>query len=224
MVQVATQSWNRRRENRRDCTGELIQWSRHEDEQVQRGWLNNQSSSGLSFMSEYGDLPRKGEAIDIESDNERKVKWTVTRTRPLNQRLALIACARAETERKRTETTTVGPGEWWRFADRHDDFINSFPVQDSKVNRERRQSARWLTNKPVQWLPAGGRKLRDGYIIERSLSGMAIQTSDSEIIKLGTRIRAGTRKMAERHGFRTGIVRRVENSGGKNTICVEILS
>jgi hypothetical protein len=82
--------------------------------------------------------------------------------------------------------------------------------QERRIDTDRRTSARWRTNKRIQWRSNRGQKTRNGLIKERSLNGLLILVEKGTKPLPGSRIRISP-EMTERLGCKTAIVRRIEN-------------
>jgi hypothetical protein len=81
--------WNRRREPRQHCDYKSVAWSKEGKKSVNRGWLNDQSWSGLSFYVPSCTRPTVGDEIELM-------------TRPHGDKTCCRVVRLAETEDERT--------------------------------------------------------------------------------------------------------------------------
>lgn len=90
---------------------------------------------------------------------------------------------------------------------------------------DRRHSRRWPCDKEIRWRIHGGRRVRVGRVAERSLNGMVIAAPAMDLTPPGTYLKPAGREASLRHGFHTGVVRRVGQAGhGEDLLFIEILS
>ncbi|MGA3066624.1 MAG: hypothetical protein ABSF29_07230 [Tepidisphaeraceae bacterium] len=80
---------------------------------------------------------------------------------------------------------------------------------------ERRRSERWQCAKPIQWRVRGGRRVRQGMVPERSMSGMVIAAARQDLVPVGTQVRPGDDQTCVRHGFRAGVICRTDIVDGQ---------
>jgi hypothetical protein len=88
-------SWNRRAEARHYCFGHRLAWRKDAGEYRRRkGWMNDVSPSGMSFLVEAGRQPHVGDAIEVSQPESGGRLYHVVRVHPLEGKLALIGCRR----------------------------------------------------------------------------------------------------------------------------------
>jgi hypothetical protein len=91
--------------------------------------------------------------------------------------------------------------------------------------QERRNSQRWFSGKEIRWRIHGGRRIRVGFVTERSLNGITISAADPHLSEPGTILKPADHGAGVRHGFRVAVVRRIHRiQEGDHKIFVEILS
>lgn len=217
---------DRRTATRRTSSGELLGWSAAGDGLRHQGWVRDVSASGVAFVTEQCALPRLQQRIEVH----RKVahesgRYRVRRCESLSNDVWLVAAERDDGD---SEQTAAAP-----FAKA--DYLESQPsaavshgyesARQSAQLRERRSSDRWLTNKLISWRIAGGSRARGGVVVERSLHGLVIEVASHDAVDPGLMIVPADDPTAQRHGFRSGIVRRVErHSDGRRVMYVELLA
>ncbi len=85
--------------------------------------------------------------------------------------------------------------------------------------------ARWPSHRPLIFRVQGGRRRHESIVMERSLHEMVLRVPAADRLPVGTHLRPIDQAMAERHGFRSAIVRRIERGGeDMRLVHVEILS
>ena len=216
-----TEKIERRIAPRRAAGGELLGWSAAGDGLRHQGWARDVSTSGLAFVTEQSDLPRLQQRIEVH----RKVahesgRYRVRRCEALSDDVWLVAAERDD-------------GEAAPFATA--DYLEPQPgvarphgyegANDTPQIRERRSSDRWLTNKLIAWRVSGAARTRGGAVVERSLHGLVIEVTGHDAVDPGVMIVPADDSGAQRHGFRSAIVRRVERQrDGQRLMYVELLA
>jgi len=90
---------------------------------------------------------------------------------------------------------------------------------------ERRKSERWFAGKEISWQVHRGRRVHVGRVAERSLHGLVILTQAGDLPPPGTCVKPADSSTSVRHGFRSGVVRRIRHArDGESQVVVEILS
>ncbi len=85
--------WNRRREARHRCDYKSIVWARQGKMNSSRGWLNDQSWSGLSFVTLNRITPRTGEELEIAvGPYSDKTPCRVVRVEQTHNGRKLVGC------------------------------------------------------------------------------------------------------------------------------------
>lgn len=89
---------------------------------------------------------------------------------------------------------------------------------------DRRRSSRWTPDRLLCWRVFRGRRLREGWIVERSLNGFVLATLRCDAVPAGTRIIVkGGRDEFDKLGFRSAIVRRTDpGEGSRRMLIAEI--
>ena len=88
--------WNRRTDDRAPCCGERLVWKLERSRRSRRGWLNDVSSHGVSFLIEQRRTPREGETVEVRTDRRSEpISCKVVRVTLAGSDLALVACERA---------------------------------------------------------------------------------------------------------------------------------
>jgi len=88
--------WDRRESLRARCCGERLRWRAEGARRAQRGWLNDVSISGLSFLIERDREPHAGEIVEVITDPRADaIECTVIRVTGEGSDLSLVACERA---------------------------------------------------------------------------------------------------------------------------------
>jgi len=89
-------AWNRRNEGRINGCGERLCWRPIDGRRRRRGWLNDLSTNGVSFLAETSRSPQEGQAIEIASDARHPgdVYDVVRVTAEDDAALVLVACHR----------------------------------------------------------------------------------------------------------------------------------
>lgn len=83
---------------------------------------------------------------------------------------------------------------------------------------DRRTFTRWELDKSLRWRVFHGRRIRESRMVERSLSGFALQAQMLDAVPAGTRVVVhGDPGEIDKLGFRSAVVRRTEpwSDGGK---------
>lgn len=84
---------------------------------------------------------------------------------------------------------------------------------------------RWPSYRPLVFRVKGGRRRHESIVTERSLHEMVLRVPRGEHLPVGTCLRPINREMAQRHGFRRAVVRRIERATGQSRLLlIEILS
>ncbi len=87
--------WNRRVNERVRCCGERLLWKGENARRNRRGWLNDVSAQGVSFLIEQRRKPSEGETVEVRTDKHGDpMSYRVTRVTPEGMDLALVACER----------------------------------------------------------------------------------------------------------------------------------
>ena len=85
--------WNRRREQRHRCDFRSIKWIKQGNNNMSRGWLNDQSWSGLSFITASPHRPQIGEDIELSTKSHGdRTCCRVVRVEELEDDRAVIGC------------------------------------------------------------------------------------------------------------------------------------
>ncbi len=85
--------WNRRREARHDCDYKTISWIRSGARRIHRGWLNDQSWSGLSFVVPVEAGPSVGDEIELSAKSRgEKTPCKVVRITPVEENRSIVGC------------------------------------------------------------------------------------------------------------------------------------
>jgi len=80
-----------------------------------------------------------------------------------------------------------------------------------KPVREQRYGPRWATHRELQWRIGRRGRVRRGTVLERSLYGLVLAAEEMPApLSVGEVIRPVDRGQSRAHGFRVGVVRRVE--------------
>ncbi len=89
---------------------------------------------------------------------------------------------------------------------------------------DRRTFTRWELDKLLRWRVFRGRRIRESRMVERSLSGFALEAQMLDAVPAGTRVVAdGGPHEIDKLGFRSAVVRRSEpGSDGGRMLFVEI--
>jgi|GEM_PF-6795111 len=91
--------WNRRSHDRVHCCGERVSWKSDRSRKNRRGWLNDVSTQGVSFLIEQRREPTEGDAVEIRTDRRSEpIVCKVVRVTPEGVDLALVACEREPVE------------------------------------------------------------------------------------------------------------------------------
>jgi len=87
--------WERREEARVHCCGERLLWKGERGKRSRKGWLNDVSASGVSFLIEQRRIPNAGESVEIRTGSRSvPTAYRVVRITPEGSDLALVACER----------------------------------------------------------------------------------------------------------------------------------
>jgi hypothetical protein len=98
-------------------------------------------------------------------------------------------------------------------------------LKEKTGTNERRNSKRWPCAKGIQWRERGGRRVRHGWVPERSMDGMVIAASRKDAVPAGTFVFPTDDHGSLRHGFRTGVIcRTTELDAEWKLLFVEILA
>lgn len=89
---------------------------------------------------------------------------------------------------------------------------------DDRGKTDRRRSARWETSKQLLWRVFRGRRIREGRLVERSLDGLVLSAEPCDRPRVGTRLLPGNTDVANRLGFRSAIVKRIDVPGGGTSL------
>lgn len=85
----------RRANDRVRCCGERLVWKRERSRRNMKGWLNDISLKGVSFLIEQRRTPSEGETVEVRTDRRSEpMSFTVMRVSPEGADLALVACER----------------------------------------------------------------------------------------------------------------------------------
>lgn len=88
--------WNRRTSMRVPCCGERLEWKPEGRRRARRGWLNDVSDGGVSFLTEQKRTPCAGQTVEVSTDrNGEPMLCEVVRVIPEGEDLALVACRRS---------------------------------------------------------------------------------------------------------------------------------
>ena len=88
--------WDRRGSERVRCCGERLLWKGENARRNRRGWLNDVSAQGVSFLIEQRRKPNEGETVEVRTDKYGDpMSCRVTRVTTEGADLALVACERA---------------------------------------------------------------------------------------------------------------------------------
>jgi len=88
--------WNRRGSERVRCCGERLLWKGENARRNRRGWLNDVSAQGVSFLIEQRRKPVEGETVEVRTDKHGDpMSYRVIRVTPEGVDLALVACERS---------------------------------------------------------------------------------------------------------------------------------
>jgi len=88
--------WERRDSARVHCCGERLLWKPEQGRRARKGWLNDVSRRGVSFLIELRRSPSAGETVEVRTDKRSEpITYTVVRVTPEGEDLALVACERA---------------------------------------------------------------------------------------------------------------------------------
>jgi hypothetical protein len=91
--------WNRRSNDRVHCCGERLAWRSERSRRSRKGWLNDVSAEGVSFLIEQRRTPSEGETVEVRTDRRAEpISCRVVRITPQGLDLALVACRRAAAE------------------------------------------------------------------------------------------------------------------------------
>ncbi len=85
-------------------------------------------------------------------------------------------------------------------------------------DRERRNSRRWATDKPLRWRVFRGRRVRSSRMVERSLDGMVLLVDPRDVPQPGTRLLACDAIEFDRLGFRSAVVTRTTLQDDKGAL------
>lgn len=81
------------------CCGERLAWKPEQTRRSRKGWLNDVSPEGVSFLIEQRRAPNAGDTVEVRTDPQRQpMRCTVVRITQEGDDLALVACALAPTE------------------------------------------------------------------------------------------------------------------------------
>lgn len=87
--------WNRRTNERVHCCGERLAWKSERSRRTRKGWLNDVSAEGVSFLIENSRAPSEGETVEVRTDRRGEpLSCRVVRITPEGSDLALVACER----------------------------------------------------------------------------------------------------------------------------------
>jgi hypothetical protein len=90
---------DRRADERVRCCGERMVWKREQSRRNRKGWLNDVSVRGVSFLIDQRRQPCAGEMVEVRTDRHSDpLSFTVKRVTPEGEDLALVACERALVE------------------------------------------------------------------------------------------------------------------------------
>ena len=79
------------------CCGEPLAWKPEHGRRSRKGWLNDYSSQGVSFLIEQRRKPSEGETVEVRTDRRGEpIAFTVVRVTPEGSDLALVACERPQ--------------------------------------------------------------------------------------------------------------------------------
>lgn len=120
---------------------------------------------------------------------------------------------------------TIDPGEGGNRPNHQ--LLDFTPCRRSerRGDSDRRASARWRTGEVFHWKRTDGKTVRPGCITERSLSGLRFTATRTDAPHRGTQITPAAPHAADRLGFHSAVVRRVEASGNEMLeVSAEILS
>lgn len=96
--------FDRRTTERVRCCGERLVWKTERSRRSRKGWLNDISKLGVSFLIEQRRSPSEGESLEVRTDRRGEpMLFTVKRITPEGADLALVAC-----EREQMETPVLG--------------------------------------------------------------------------------------------------------------------
>lgn len=85
--------WNRRREARHHCDFKTITWFRNGTHRTRRGWLNDQSWSGLSFIVPAQARPSVGDEIELAAQTRGdRTACRVVRITPAEDHRTIVGC------------------------------------------------------------------------------------------------------------------------------------
>ncbi len=88
--------WNRRGSERVRCCGERLMWKSENARRNRRGWLNDVSEKGVSFLIEQRRKPNEGETVEVRTDKHGDpMSCRVIRVTTEGADLALVACERS---------------------------------------------------------------------------------------------------------------------------------
>ncbi len=87
--------WERRHDTRVHCCGERVAWKSERSRRSRKGWLNDVSRLGVSFLIESRRSPSEGETLELRTDKRSEpIAYRVVRVTPEGEDLALVGCER----------------------------------------------------------------------------------------------------------------------------------
>jgi hypothetical protein len=90
---------DRRANERVRCCGERLMWKSEQSRRNRKGWLNDISTQGVSFLIDQRRTPSEGESLEVRTDKRGEpMIFTVKRVTPEGDDLALVACVREPVE------------------------------------------------------------------------------------------------------------------------------
>ncbi|MCB9837891.1 MAG: PilZ domain-containing protein [Phycisphaeraceae bacterium] len=96
--------WERREHPRVNCCGERLRWKIESARRTRKGWLNDVSTNGMSFLIEQRRAPGAGETLEVRNGQRSEpLRFRVVRTAPEGSDLALVACERTDAPATLTE-------------------------------------------------------------------------------------------------------------------------
>lgn len=226
MATMTRTAEDKRTERRDDAFGELVHWQTENSSASNAGWAKDLSRSGMSFMTSNEHVPGLGAHLNVHRERTSSSDdYQVVRVTTISKRLSLVGCSIASRAVKKRwwsgEVNDVTFGDGYEVLARVPQQSGSLELTHER-SRDRRDCQRWMTNRAVQWKVIDESRIGAGYIVERSLRGLAIRTSQRDACHIGAQIEWSNKTTQQWLGFQRAIVRRRKRTAeGRYVIYLE---